>query len=226
MNSHEFISPTPWDTTVFGVQTWEILEYSEETLGAAERLGGHFSIKVDPTVHKALLQEFGYYYCDTLLLPYCTKAKFRNFPSLSLGVTRKFDENEMLKICHGAFRHGRYHRDFQLTAALADVRYDSWLKQMIEKDQVYGLFQGDNLAGFIAYQGHVLVLHAVSEEYRGMGLSKHWWSLVIQEMFQAGHAEVSSSVSASNVAVLNLYISLGFSFRKPVDVYHKLVQIR
>lgn len=226
MNSCESISATPWDTTVFGVPTWEIREYSEDTLAAAELLGGHFSIKVDPTMQKALLHKFGYYYCDTLIEPFCTVAKFRHFLSSSVNAARKFDENEMLKICHGAFRHGRYHRDFQLTAGLADVRYDSWLKQMIEKDQVYGLFQGDNLAGFIAYQGHVLVLHAVSEEYRGMGLSKHWWSLVIQELFQAGHAEVSSSVSASNVAVLNLYISLGFSFRKPVDVYHKLVQIR
>jgi hypothetical protein len=38
------------------------------------------------------------------------------------------------------------------------------------------------------------------------------------EVLAAGHAEVKSSISAANVAVLNLYASLGFSFRHPLDV--------
>jgi hypothetical protein len=43
-------------------------------------------------------------------------------------------------------------------------------------------------------------------------------------MFDAGQPRVSSSVSAANVAVLNLYASLGFSFGRPQDIYHRIVK--
>jgi predicted GNAT family acetyltransferase len=88
---------------------------------------------------------------------------------------------------------------------------------------VYGVFWRDELAGFIAYSNNNLVLHAVVEGYRGKGLAKYWWSAVCAELFAAGHEEVKSSISAANVAVLNLYASLGFSFRNALDIYHRLV---
>jgi hypothetical protein len=34
---------------------------------------------------------------------------------------------------------------------------------------------------------------------------------------------VRSSISFVNIAVINLYSSLGFRFRKPVDIYHRVV---
>jgi ribosomal protein S18 acetylase RimI-like enzyme len=80
------------------------------------------------------------------------------------------------------------------------------------------------LAGFIGYHGNSLVLHAVAPAFRGRGLAKHWWRLSIEQRFAAGHASVTSSISAANVAVLNLYASLGFSFLHPQDIYHRIVR--
>jgi len=54
-------------------------------------------------------------------------------------------------------------------------------------------------------------------------LAKYWWHATCCELFGAGHLEVTSSISAINMAVLNLYASLNFSFRNPLDVYHRLV---
>lgn len=218
------IKNTPWDAAAFGMHTAEVVEYTEAALREAGRTSGHYTIKVDPLADKRLLQKYGFYYCDTLLEPYCTPQKLKPFSHQDAAISKQAEWDALLAICHGAFAHGRFHRDFNLDKAHADFRYDNWLRQLYEKDAVYGLFWRDELSGFIAHVGNNLVLHAVAEAQRGKGMAKYWWSAVSAGLFAEGHAEVKSSISAANIAVLNLYASLGFSFRLPQDVYHRLVQ--
>jgi ribosomal protein S18 acetylase RimI-like enzyme len=130
----------------------------------------------------------------------------------------------MLGLCHGAFRHGRFHRDFNVSRRQADLRYDNWLVQLLAANKVWGLAWEANLVGFFATEGSRAVLHALAPEVRGKGYAKHLWTAAITRMFAEGCDEVSSSVSAANVAVVNLYASLGFRFRNPCDVYHRVVQ--
>lgn len=218
------INDTPWDTAAFGLHTAEITEYSEAALRQATQTPGHYTIKVDPLADKRLLHDYGFYYCDTLIEPNCAAGKLREFAHPDAVISKEADLPALLAICHGAFAHGRFHRDFNLDKARADLRYDNWLRQLYEKDALYGLFWRDELAGFIAYAGNSLVLHAVAESHRGKGRAKYWWSAVCAELMAAGHPEVKSSISAANLAVLNLYASLGCSFRHPLDVYHCLVK--
>jgi hypothetical protein len=213
---------TPWDTAAFGMPTWELAEYSGAALQQAVQTAGHHTIRVDPLADKRMLHEHGFYYCDTLIEPYCSSARLRHVLHADATVGKDVNAAQALDICHGAFAHGRFHRDFNLPRDAADLRYDSWLKQLLDAQQVYGLYWQGMLAGFIGYSGNSLVLHAVAERYRGKGCSKYWWSMVCGELLTAGHEEVKSSISAGNVAVLNLYASLGFSFRNPQDVYHRL----
>jgi len=126
-------------------------------------------------------------------------------------------------ICDGAFHYGRFHRDFNISSSLANKRYINWLDQMIDDENVYGLYWQNELAGFIAYQGNNLTLHAIGEDYRGKGFSKYWWGKVSSEILTDGNKTVRSSISATNLAALNLYASLGFSFENPKDVYHRVV---
>jgi hypothetical protein len=217
------IKATPWDTAAFGMPTWELLEYSEAALHLATQTAGHHTLKVDPLTDKRLLYEYGFYYCDTLIEPYCNTARLCLKLHPDASISKEFDTSQLLTICHGAFIHGRFHRDFNLPKVVADRRYDNWLVQLIEKKQVYGLYWQDLLAGFIAYDGNILVLHALAEECRGKGLSKYWWSAVCSELLASGNEGVKSSISATNLAVFNLYASLGFSFSNPQDVYHCLV---
>lgn len=218
----DLLKPTPWDTTVFGMPTWELREYSAAALQQAAQTAGHHTIKVDPLADKRMLHEHGFYYCDTLIEPYCSAMRLRPALHADAATGRDPDAARVLEICHGAFAHGRFHRDFNLAKDAADRRYDNWLGQLLDKRQVYGLYWQGALAGFIGYDGNNLVLHAVAEECRGKGCSKYWWSAVCGELLAAGHDEVKSSISAGNLAVLNLYASLGFSFRNPQDVYHRL----
>ena len=218
------IKPTPWDSVAFGVPTFELSEYSEAALDAAVRAPGHYTIKVDPLANKASLHAHGFYYCDTLL---ATVGSPDRLPALAippeLKVSKTVDTAAVLEICHGAFSHGRFHRDFLLPHEGANLRYDNWLRQLLKAGNVYGLFHGDALGGFIGVNGNSLVLHAVAPSMRGRGLAKYWWHTVISELFTVGNQTVTSSISASNVAVVNLYASLGFSFKQPQDIYHCMV---
>lgn len=217
------IKATPWDTKVFGVPTWELLEYSKASLEQTGKISGHQTLKVDPLADKQLLHEHGFYYCDTLFVPSCNASRLRAVHHPDATILESVDAALVLGNFHGAFTHGRFHRDFNLSKEDADLRYHNWLEQLLEAGQVYGLFWQDELAGFVGYNGGNLVLHAIAEKYRGKGLSKYWWSEVCNALLKSGHNEVKSSISATNLAVLNLYASLGFSFSSPQDIYHRLV---
>jgi len=222
MNIRPMIKPVPWDVVAFGIPAWELLEYSETALQQATVTRGHSTIKVDPLADKQLLHQYGFYYCDTLLEPHCCPARLRAVQHPEATISKQIDAAQAMSVCHGAFVYGRFHRDFNLPRAAADLRYDNWLKQLLDAQQVYGLYWQGVLAGFIGYSDNSLILHALSGQYSGQGLSKYWWSAVCGEIFVAGHKEVKSSISATNLAALNLYASLGFSFNNPKDVYHRL----
>lgn len=223
MNTIQLIKPTPWDTAAFGMPTWELTEYSEKALQQAAQTIGHYTLKVDPLADKRLLHEYGFYYCDTLIEPHCGAARLRTVLHPDATISKEVDAEQVLAICHGAFAHGRFHRDFNLNKVAADLRYDNWLKQLLEARQVYGLYWQDALSGFVGHSGNNLVLHALAEKCRGKGWSKYWWSAVCSELLTNGYDEVKSSISATNLAVLNLYASMGFSFGRPQDIYHRLV---
>jgi GNAT superfamily N-acetyltransferase len=223
MSRDQLIKSTPWDITVFNMPTWELSEYSERALQHAAKTVGHYTLKVDPLVDKRLLQKYGFYYCDTLIEPHCNAMRLRRVQHLSATISKNIDIEQSLEVCHGAFLYGRFHRDFNLSRAAADLRYDNWLKQLIDARQVYGLYWQGEFGGFIAHSNNNLILHAVSAKYRGKGLAKYWWSAVCNEILAMGHHDVMSSISVANLPILNLYTSLGFSFRNSQDVYHRTV---
>ena len=223
MSEVPLIRATPWDSVAFGIPTWELLEYSAVALQQATQTAGHHTVKVNPLADKQLLHEYGFYYCDTLIEPYCNLVRLRAAQHPDATISKEADAERLLPICHGAFANGRFHRDFNLPKAAADLRYDNWLKQLLGEQQVYSLYWQDELAGFVGYSGNNLVLHALAEKYRGKGLSKYWWSAVCGELLISGNETVKSSISATNLAVFKLYASLGFSFNNPHDIYHRLV---
>lgn len=214
------IIETPWDKKVFGINTFEVLDYSEETLSKTTG-AGLYTLKLDPLSNKALAQQFGFYYCDTLIIPVCKPEQLQVFQDEPLTFDLETNIKDILPICDGAFSHGRFHRDFNLSKNSADERYNQWLLDIYSKGSVFALRYKNNLAGFIAVHQNELQLHAIHDEYRGKGYAKFWWSQVCQYLYSQGNQTLKSSVSASNLAVINLYSRLGFDFVMSIDVYHK-----
>ena len=215
---------TPWDQKVFAFPTWEVVNPVDEVLAELDAYPGHYTIKVDPLSSKALLHGHGFYYCDTLLEPFADRHRFVATQHDQVDIDLTPNKDEIMKISHGAFRHGRFHRDFNLDPSLADRRYDQWTSQLCDEKNVFGLTFAGDLAAFFAFRETKIVLHAVAEDFQGKGLAKFLWSRACGELFDRGHVELCSSVSASNLAIVNLYASLGFRFRTPVDIYHRLVK--
>ena len=56
------------------------------------------------------------------------------------------------------------------------------------------------------------------------GIAKYLWGAVCADLVRHGARELTSSISATNLAALNLYVALGFRFRNPVDVYHRVIR--
>jgi RimJ/RimL family protein N-acetyltransferase len=222
--SYKDFQPTPWDSVIFGIPTQEIVTISAQTLGSAASTPGHYTVKIDPLQSKQLLQSYGFYYCDTLVEPYCAPATFRAYRHPQVSFTRNTPLDKLLEIAHGAFAYGRFHRDFQLSQPLADQRYDRWLTELYKAGKVFGLLFEGRLCGFIAVNENRLVLHAVSAKSRGQGLAKFLWTPVCELLFSQGYGEVSSSISMANLAALNLYSKLGFRFRNAKDIYHRLTK--
>ena len=220
--SIEYSRPCPWDSRVFAIPCFDIPELSEASLAHANSHPGHYSIKVDPLADKQLLHTYGFYYTDTLIEPACKPAQLQRHSHPDCTVSDAVLLPEVLALCDQTFLHGRFHRDFNLSAQLADQRYKQWLKQMYDKQQVTGLYYRGTLAGFIAHDDGALLLHAMGSDFRGRGLARYFWATLCDHLFDSGITAIHSSVSAANLAVLNLYASLGFRFSHAVDVYHKL----
>ncbi len=221
MIKHKNFKSSPWDCAVFGQPCYEIEVPEVEMLEIAAQSKGHYTVKIDCLAPKVALQKYGFYYCDTLIEPYCTPERFIPFYDEKVHVTRDITLDALLEICHGSFSYGRFHRDFNLTREQSDKRYDNWLAQLHIESKVYGLIYKDQLAGFIALEKNSLVLHAIDNKFRGQGLAKYLWTPICESLYKSDFTEIVSSISAGNLAILNLYSRLGFSFRHSVDVYHK-----
>jgi len=212
----------PWDSTVFGMRCFEITTLSDQNLARAATTPGHYTVKVDPLSDKSLLHRYGFYYTDTLLEPWCQAQQFVPHPHSAVTLDMNVVLDDLLPMCEESFVYGRFHRDFNLSRHQSDQRYKQWLTQMHRSEDIIGLlFQGE-LAGFIAHEEGALRLHTVEARFRGQGLAKYLWTAACMHLFKQGVGEIYSSISAANLAVVNLYASLGFRFRHAVDVYHHL----
>lgn len=189
----------------------------------ALKLKGHFTVRVDPLSSKKFLHEYGFYYCDTLIEPYCRQSDFKYCKHDDVKLSRSANIEDLVAISHGAF-YGRFHRDFNIDKRLADLRYDTWLRQLYDAGNVFSIMFDNVVAAFFGYSANKIVLHAMAKKYRGKGLAKYLWSAACKELFAMGHGEIASSISISNIPAVNLYRSLGFKFRNPLDVYHRFIK--
>ena len=207
---------------MLGVPSFELTDTSAAALSWASRQRGHHTVRVDPLACTRALHAHGFYYCDTLVEPYCQAAWFIEHPHPAVALHPSPALAELEAMASGAFVHGRFHRDPYVPRAQAEQRYRQWLGQLHGAGKVWGISMQQQVQGFVAVEGNQLVLHALAEGARGRGWAKYCWSPLCRLLFEQGQTELRSSISASNLAVLNLYASLGFKFRHPQDLYHRL----
>ncbi|GAB3794516.1 GNAT family N-acetyltransferase [Virgibacillus kimchii] len=218
-----YLRPTPWDKRNFHVETFELAEATEAALQSTNETEGHFTLKVDPSTNTENLNKYGFYYVDTLLEPACKREKLNLFSKEGIQISTDFDKDEVLKIAKEAFKGGRFHRDFHIPDFMADQRYMNWVNDLIMKDMIIGLYFNGTLAGFYGQANNKVLLLAIKKEFRHKGLAKPFTSQAVLNQFEQGDYDMlTTSISASNITSLNLFLTLGFRPQNAVDVYHKL----
>ncbi|SFE22211.1 Acetyltransferase (GNAT) family protein [Lentibacillus persicus] len=213
---------TPWDKRNFNINTYEVLTTDDEALQETDQNEGHYTLKVRPLENPKPLLDHGFYYVDTLIEPVCKKDNLTRFSAEHASLSKAYDPEEILKIASEVFVHGRFHRDFNIPNSLADKRYMNWVNDLINDEKIIALNYDNDTAGFYGLDGDKVLLLGMREEYRSRGLAKAFTSMACSEQLKSGYDELRTSISAANVASLNLFYALGFRLKNTVDVYHKL----
>jgi hypothetical protein len=216
---------TPWDKRNFAFKTYELLDVDEELFKYIENIPGHFTLKVDPLSNNYLLYKYKFYYCDTLIEPHCERDKLVIFDHDEISIKNSCNFEVIRDISVGAYKHGRFHRDFNVDNQSADNRYINWLHDLYKENNCLYFYYKNDFAGYFGFTGNKIVLHALSEKYKGKGLAKYFWSKACRYLFDKGVNNIYSSISCVNLPVLNLYASIGFKFKNALDVYHKFNSI-
>ncbi|MFC2949622.1 GNAT family N-acetyltransferase [Virgibacillus sediminis] len=219
----EYLEPTPWDKRNFLIDTYQLTEYSEAALQQTSETEGHFTLKVSPSADTQNLVKYGFYYVDTLTEPVCSRSRLDTVHQEGIQFSREYDPEKILDIAAEAFSGGRFHRDFNIPDYMADRRYRNWVGDLMEQDQILALHFEDKTAGFFAYEKDKILLLGMHKDFRGRGLAKAFTSACVEEQFRiTGYDRLKTSISPSNPASLNVFISLGFRLNGAVDIYHKL----
>src|SRR5699024_10051383 len=155
----------------------------------------------------------------SLIEPVCKKNDFQFFENNKVSLSQDYQKKEILQIAKDTFIHGRFHRDFNVPNSLADIRYMRWVEDLMEETNLFALLYNGELDGFD--EDKVLLLD-IKNEFLVMALAKHFTSLGCKKQFEQVYSSLYTSISAANVASLNLFYSLGFKLKKTLDVYHKL----
>jgi len=133
------------------------------------------------------------------------------------------------RIAAGAFHHGRYHADSGFPRKLADRRYQQWIANALRhpnpEDRVYVLASDTQVDGFyhVTVQDDVadLRLAALSPELQGTLLGVDLYVSMMHVLKALGIRRISTSISAANTGVLNVYSLLGFHFSEPELLFHR-----
>lgn len=137
------------------------------------------------------------------------------------------DRMDLAEMAGSVFKHGRFHQDPRLGAVLGDRRYKTWLLNAFElpHQQVLKCLLGREVIAFFVVEypepGHCLwSLTGLAPGKQGEGLGKRVWRTMMRRHQEEGIKTISTSISSHNIAVLNLYVSLGFRFPVPYATFH------
>lgn len=215
-----FLTPIPWDSKVFGLDCYEVSSLEINHLKELRAVPGHFTLRINPLTCTLKIQKIGFRYVDTLIRPTCSLNGFNSFRDPDVSIYPSMTLSEVMSIASQSFVYGRYHRDCSISKELAEKRYQNWLAELYAAGKVVGLCYRGALAAFIAIDHNRLVLHSITPSMRGRGLAKYLWTPVCENLFFEGVDTIESSISAANLAVLNLYSRLGFKMSSAQDIYH------
>jgi RimJ/RimL family protein N-acetyltransferase len=174
------------------------------------------------------LEECGFRFIEMVLHP-----SFRDLEKsgeedsrLLVRVAEKNEVEALSEMAQEVFGYERFHVDPRLDSVLGNQRYGAWVEnshvsetqtllRVMEEGETVGFFVVEPRADEVYWH-----LTAIAPDYQGKGYGYKVWRHLLNYHFKEGAKKVTTTISARNVPVLNLYSKMGSSFLSPEMTYH------
>lgn len=243
------INSTPWDAKVFDVNTFEIfmpkierpdingaiVSLNEMTSTESSSL---FYSRIDANFNnnKRALLEAGFHSCETQLHVINSNIKNYSTPKelgnkrLQIELANTEDYSDVINSSLEVFKYSRFHEDPFVDSDLANSRMKYWCQDL--RTQAVPLLTYRNRAGdldsFIFYKikdnDSVELILGGSLPGKGM-MTPLFWASFIEHFKALGVSRIESKISASNIAIVNIYIFFGFVVKDVYFDFHKHVAL-
>lgn len=237
----------PWDSTSFG---FAVADVTRVDLGAAGTSSGELfdafdrwcaertvrlvSCRLD---HLQLresmeLEAHGFRFVETVYEPRHTVLGAVGSPRHAIRVREAADGDlqAIAAVAAAAFTTGRFLLDHRLPPELSHRRYASWVESSFAgaTQTVLAAELDGELVGFFIVEhrpgGHVYWhLTAIAPGWQGRGIGLSLWQTMLRRHAAEGATAVETTISGHNLAALNLYARLGFSFPSAQMTFHRLM---
>ena len=121
------------------------------------------------------------------------------------------------------FNHGKFHEDPLISRSIADKRNQNMVKDLTKKYKTYVGKVNDKIFGFMILKKVnnfvELYLGGIHKDYRLLSFS--FWNRVFFECKKMGAKKIITTISATNISAVNLYIRFGFKFSQGLYGYRK-----
>ena len=152
---------------------------------------------------------------------------FSGIPTSPSAAPRKATKAEISAFAGQIFETGRLHMDPMVGPEIGNRRYALWAANAFRHSgqEVLKCLIGGRIAAFMVVERPTGVsrfwsLVGLAPGLAGRGLGRRVWTTTLAFHHSEGVEEVSTSISSHNVAVHNLYASLGFRFPAPDITLH------
>jgi GNAT superfamily N-acetyltransferase len=233
----------PWDSAIFGARVVQIknIEVLDDTGAIADFTHYAKWIKAEQIrivscrlAHDRLrdsifLESHDFRFIEMVLHPRLDNLKNHNFPRDDLLVipAEEADMDELQSIAERAFSFERFHIEPRLSSQFGDLRYGSWVRNCLNhlSQRLLKILDGERLIGLFVIeirsdQSAYWHLTAIAPEWQGQGYGSRVWLKMLAYCKAQGAYSVSTTISARNTPVLNLYSHLQFRFMPPEMTFH------
>ena len=181
-------------------------------------------------VETGFLESVGFRYIELNFRPHITDISRRDLgrpDGIRIEPALPSDEPAIAEIAAQIFDTGRLHLDPFIGAEIGNRRYRAWVVNAFRNpdQQVLKCLLEGRIVGFFVVEGPVSdqrfwSLIGLAPGLGGQGLGRRVWQAMLRWHRDEGVSEVSTSMSSHNIAMMNLYVGLGFRFPAPSTTLH------
>ena len=176
------------------------------------------------------MQQQGFYWTDRTIKVSISLSKLsenlEKYLRLPIEETADY-KPDILRIAVNSFTYDRrFHLLPQCNKEISAAVLQKWVNDL---DKVLVCLHKEQPIGFLALKEtatDTLFIHlaAVDEKYRLMGAAMALYAKACLLAKERGYKKLEGRISSQNMAVMNIYATLGAMFSEPLDVYVKEVK--